>query len=188
VTGRADKELNATVIAKAQFGDRAAMNHILNAIQHALREHILTIVGDDATADDIAQDTLIIISRKLGQLRDPGWFKAWSYRIATREAVRRVSRVRRVLEEPVSDQLDLVQPQHEERFDAELVNSIGGMLERISPAARVVLRMHYIEEMSIVEVAEALELSAGTVKSRLAYGLSTLRKVMAGQSIEPARS
>ena len=42
----------------------------------------------------------------------------------------------------------------------------------------MVLRMHYLDGLTYVEVAEALEISVGTVKSRMAYGLAALRKTV----------
>jgi RNA polymerase sigma-70 factor, ECF subfamily len=49
---------------------------------------------------------------------------------------------------------------------------------QISPASRAVLVLHFVEGLTLPETAAALELPLGTVKSRLAYGLSTMRKQM----------
>ncbi len=49
-------------------------------------------------------------------------------------------------------------------------------MDGISPASRAVLVLHFEEELSLPEVAAVLELPLGTVKSRLAYGLTALRK------------
>jgi RNA polymerase sigma-70 factor (ECF subfamily) len=49
-------------------------------------------------------------------------------------------------------------------------------MDGISPASRAVLALHFQEEMSLPEVAALLEVPLGTVKSRLAYGLASLRK------------
>jgi RNA polymerase sigma-70 factor (ECF subfamily) len=53
------------------------------------------------------------------------------------------------------------------------------MLSAVSPASRAVLVLHFQEEMTLVEVAAVLEIPLGTVRSRLAYGLSMLRKLIA---------
>jgi RNA polymerase sigma-70 factor, ECF subfamily len=47
---------------------------------------------------------------------------------------------------------------------------------RVTPASRAVLALHFKEELTLVEVAAVLDLPLGTVKSRLAYGLSALRR------------
>jgi RNA polymerase sigma-70 factor (ECF subfamily) len=51
--------------------------------------------------------------------------------------------------------------------------------EALSPASRAVLVLHFQEEMQLDEVAAVLEIPLGTVKSRLAYGLRTLRRYLA---------
>ena len=48
-------------------------------------------------------------------------------------------------------------------------------------ASRLVVRMHYFDDLTITEIAEALELPVGTAKSRLAYGLKALRRTLAAR-------
>jgi RNA polymerase sigma-70 factor (ECF subfamily) len=48
----------------------------------------------------------------------------------------------------------------------------------VSPASRAVLILHFEEELTLPEIAAVLEVPLGTIKSRLAYGLATLRKRM----------
>ncbi len=64
----------------------------------------------------------------------------------------------------------------DEPFDADLIAQLPSRLDELSPASQIVLRMHYLEGLTHVEIAEALEVAEGTVKSRLAYGLAALRK------------
>ena len=51
-------------------------------------------------------------------------------------------------------------------------------MRALPPASQFVIRLHYFEGFTHTKVAEALEISVGTVKSRLAYGLSSLRKIV----------
>jgi RNA polymerase sigma-70 factor (ECF subfamily) len=63
-----------------------------------------------------------------------------------------------------------------EIYEPELIEKIPQMLAEISPASRAVLVLHYLEEISLTETAEILDINLGTAKSRLAYGLQSLRK------------
>lgn len=149
----------------------------MSALQLPLYEHILTIVRDADTSKDVLQDTLWKIARKLPSLRDPRWLRAWSYRIATREAVHRTHSEKRWREAMRGEGLNLLPvDESEEPFDPELIEQIESHLENLSPASQVVLRMHYLEGLTHIEIAEALEIAEGTVKSRLSYGLAALRK------------
>jgi len=64
----------------------------------------------------------------------------------------------------------------EEFYAPELIKEIPKLLSNISPASRAVLILHYLDEMSLNETAEILDISLGTAKSRLAYGLDSLRQ------------
>ena len=63
-------------------------------------------------------------------------------------------------------------------FEPELLSDLADVLPSVPPASQIVLRMHYFEGLSHVEIAEALEISAGPVKSRLSYGLGWLRRAV----------
>jgi RNA polymerase sigma-70 factor (ECF subfamily) len=70
-------------------------------------------------------------------------------------------------------------PLPEEAFDVALMRGCADRLADLSAACQIVVRPHYFEEMTFAEIAEALEIPVGTVKSRLAYGLVKLREAMA---------
>jgi len=167
-------------VTRAQAGDREALDSLLREHQAALYRHIRTITRDSETAFDALQDSLLLIARRLGGLRDPRWFKAWAYRIATREGVRvakRESRFRNVADEEIpADPAPAFGD--DAPFDAGLVRNCADRLDALPPACQIVLRLHYFEEMTFVEIAEALEIPVGTAKSRLAYGLARLRQAM----------
>lgn len=176
----ADVLRSPVLVGRAQSGDLPALDLLLRALQEPLYRHVLAIVPDPHAAQDVLQETLLAVCRKLRSLRDPRWFRAWAYRIATRAAVRRAQRDRRWTDALRDDALaTLPAAEPEPRFDPGLIAALSAALEALSPASRIVLRMHYLDELTFVEIAEALELSIGTVKSRLAYGLATLRKSLA---------
>lgn len=165
--------------AFAQLGDRDALEELLRRLQHPLSEHIRGIVRDDDLAADVLQDTLIIICRRLGSVREPEWVRAWAYRVATREAVRAAKRVRRDRGNPLDDIAEMAEPPVEASSglaDEELLAELPARLAALPLGAQVVLRLHYLQSFTQQEVAEALAIPLGTVKSRLAYGLSFLRK------------
>jgi len=153
-------------------------------LQDQLYEHIRAIVGDSDTAKDVLQESLWMIARKLPSLRDPRWMRAWAYRIATREAVHRTHSEKRWKEALRGDDLNvLVADADDEQFDGEVIAEIVSRLDSLSPASQVVLRMHYLQGLTHVEIAEALEVAVGTVKSRLSYGLAALRREVSGKPL-----
>ncbi len=167
-------------VARAQAGDRGALDRLLRDHQAALHRHVRTITRDPDLALDALQNSLLTIARRLSGLRDPRWFKAWAYRIATREGVRTAKRETRIRyfedEAALADAVEA--PVAEAAFDPGLVRACADHVAGLPPACQIVLRLHYFEEMTLVEIAEALEIPLGTAKSRLAYGLARLREAM----------
>jgi len=162
----------------AQSGDREALNELLKAVQEPLYRYIVSVTRDEHLSEDILQEVFIRIYRKLGWLREPEVFRGWAYRIATRETLRRLKHERRwgdqIRDEAVLQALPAL-PTREE-FAAGRLEKLSLSLDHLSPASRAVIVLYYLHEMSLGEVAGILEIPLGTVKSRLSYGLKTLRQ------------
>ena len=159
---------------RAQCGDRDALELLLRGVQPALRRYVAGLIGAD-DADDILQDVLVIVSRKLYWLEQPELFRAWAFRIASRAAFRYLKKRKRWLDATVNHTWldDLAAPEITAPDDTilQLLDSPA-----LTPASRAVLVLHFREEMPLAHVAAVLEIPLGTVKSRLAFGLKTLRK------------
>ena len=162
------------MVLRSQAGDREALEELLRGLQAVLYHYIRRLVGPDG-AEDVLQDVFLEICRHLRQLHEPEFFRAWAYRIATRASFAFLRRKRLWLVRHEEDvELDEL-PSGLEESSAILVAQLHLLLSEVSPASRAVLALHYLEDLSIHEVAAILQLSAGTVKSRLAYGLNCLR-------------
>lgn len=161
-----------SLVLRAQSGDREAFDTLLRDIGPPLLRYVTRVTGDVALAEDVVQETLIAIVRKLNWLNDPSLFRAWTYRIASREAFRLLRKRRASIFEPIGE----IEAVPEEPSDPWKRERLLSSLERLSPASRAVVTLHYLEEMQLSDVAAILELPLGTVKSRLNYGLVQLRK------------
>jgi RNA polymerase sigma-70 factor (ECF subfamily) len=143
-------------------------------MQAVLFGYIRRLVGDQG-AGDVLQDVFLQICRNLRSLEEPRFFRAWVYRIATRASFAFLRR-KHLWEERHEDGIEVEDLSASQEEDAAiLVAELHSLLDRVSPASRAVLDLHYLEDLTIQEVAAILQLSAGTVKSRLAYGLKCLR-------------
>jgi RNA polymerase sigma-70 factor, ECF subfamily len=130
---------------------------------------------------DALQISLLLIARRLGTVHDPRWFRAWAYRITTRETLRlarRRGRDRRMFNDEVP-----VETLEVEAPEEAIAPFMTDHLSELPPGAQIVLRLHYVDEMRLIEIAEALEVPLGTVKSRLAYGLARLRELTAPTAV-----
>jgi RNA polymerase sigma-70 factor (ECF subfamily) len=162
------------LVLRSQCGDRDALEELLRGTQTILLPYIRRMVGAQG-AGDVLQDVYLQICRNLRSLHEPQFFRAWAYRISTRASFAFL-RKKHLWEERHEDgvEVDDLPGGHVENA-AILTAELNSYLDRVSPASRAVLDLHYLEDLTIQEVAAILQLSAGTVKSRLAYGLKCLR-------------
>jgi len=173
------------LVLQAQSGSHEALNELFKCVQEPLFRYIVSLVKQQQLAEDILQEVFIRIYRKLRWLREPRAFRAWSYRIASRESFRYL-RHERPWSDQISDDdaLNALSASPKGEFSAELIQSIPRMVDRLSPASRAVVVLFYLHEMSLNETAMVLDLPLGTVKSRLAYGLDALRQQLKGNDNE----
>jgi len=164
-------------VMSAQNGDREALDALLKSIQAPIYRYIFSLVGERHLAENITQEAFISIYRKLRWLREPELFRAWAFRIASREAFKHLKR-ERVWSDQVreAEVLEAIPTSPREECTQELIDRLPQLLSRISPSSRAVIVLHYLNEMTIGEMAAVLEIPIGTVKSRLAYGLRSLRQ------------
>ncbi len=178
MTDVAARERESWWVLRAQSGDVEAFDELLKAVQEPLYRYIFHVVRESSLAEDVLQEVFLRIYRKLKYLREPEVFRAWAYRIATRETFRHLKRERRWTEQ-VRDEtaLKLIPspPPRREEFAPELIEQLTAEIATLSPASRAVIVLYYLHEMSLDETAAVLEIPLGTVKSRLAYGLESLR-------------
>ena len=160
------------LVLRAQSGDREAFDSLLRDLGPPLLRYTTRVTGDAALAEDVVQETFIAIVRKIAWLEDASLFRAWAYRIASREAFRVLRKRRAVIVEPIGE----IEATLEQPSDPWQRERLLASLEQLSPASRAVVTLHYLEEMPLADVAAVLDLPVGTVKSRLSYGLAQLRK------------
>jgi RNA polymerase sigma-70 factor (ECF subfamily) len=170
--------VDAVVVARAIAGDRGVLDGILAALQIPLHRYISRLVPHRETAEDTLQEVLFRICKKIAWLRDPELLRPWAFRIASRECFRQLHTEKRRGEE-------LLDPENLETGATESIPlqwepRLLDWVDDLPPASRAVIVLHYLEEMSLQEVAAVLEILPGTAKSRLAYGLARLRRHTAG--------
>lgn len=147
--------------------------HLLRAHQGCLERIALAMLGNRPDAEDALQEAALAGYRHFDQLRDAHAFGAWMRRILIRQC--RQILERRRLSFPVDD-LAAYLPDTAPGPDAEST-AIWEMVARLSDHLRPVVVLRYMLDMSQQEVAEALGIPVGTVKSRLGKALALLREM-----------
>jgi RNA polymerase sigma-70 factor (ECF subfamily) len=178
--------LDEYLVAAARTGDRKAFSDLATRWQPKLMSHAWRLTGEAEMARDVVQDSWTDIVRSLDRLSDAAAFPAWAYRIVTRraaDAVRRVQKTRRNNAAWAAEPRDAASlPEEiENRTDAQVINRAMAQLPRDQRAA---LSLFYTEDLSVAEIAAALEVPAGTVKTRLMHARRKLHAALDGDRKE----
>ncbi len=172
--------LDEYLVVSARAGDAEAFSLLAQRWQAKLVAHAWRLTGDGEAARDAAQLGWIEIVRGLNRLQDERAFPAWAYRIVSRvcarqigDAVRRRSLSANVTAQPCGEEREAVGSGHDHSL-------LRAAIRALPEEQRATIALFHFEELSVAEVAVALDVPAGTVKSRLMHARRKLRAAFEG--------
>ena len=174
VGGTTCTPMDVDLVVRAQQGDQQAFASIARSIAIRLRKMAYGVLRDMDLAEEAAQRAIIAIWRELPGLRDPGRFDAWAYRVLVHICYDE----RRRFQKHAATSLDgvtMVSSGSDIVHDVHLRDQLERGFERLSLEHRAVIVLHHQLGLPLDEVAEALEIPTGTVKSRLHRAMGQLR-------------
>ena len=177
------------LIRQCQKGDVQAFRQLVERYEDRIYGLACSILGDSEMAKDAAQEAFIRVYRALGKFEGRSSFYTYLYRITTNVcltfAQREQRRPDRVSIEGMQEMSDMTldrfwgtdEPQNDiERIG--LREEIQKVLNHLSPDHRAVVILKDIEDLSQEEIADVLDVSVGTVKSRLSRARARLRDLL----------
>jgi RNA polymerase sigma-70 factor (ECF subfamily) len=186
-----ENQFEAMLIARLRVGDLSAFDELVRYFERPVYGVCLRLLGDAEDARDAAQETFLKIYRGLHSFRGDSGLKTWIYRIAINQAMNQQRWwKRRRRDETVSLELnrkgsdltlesslcDANASPETRAIEQERERKILRALSEVQKDYRAALILREIEELSYEEIAETLEISIGTVKSRIARGREELRR------------
>ncbi len=181
------------MVSHAQKGDRDAFEWLILEYQDRVWRRALYRLRDHDEAYDLAQEVFLICFRKIGQFRGESKFWTWLSRIVDNLVKNRQAwLIRRGSNKTVSLDAPMNPEESEQTWDApdpspgprhkaenrEAMSALDQNLDRISPDHREVLLLRFADGLAYEEIAETLQLSIGTVKSRINRARAELRELM----------
>ena len=178
-------------------GSEEAYEILVSSYQQPVYNLVYRLMGDPADAYDVVQEVFLKVFRNIGTFRNQSSLKTWIYRIAVNEVHNyrrwffRHRRQEVILEgenergRSFGDTVpDRGRSPYDRALDGEKRAMIEDALARINPMFRAALVLRDIEDLSYEEIAEVLEVSLGTVKSRITRGREAMRRQLEGR-LEP---
>ena len=179
-----ERERVCLLVKQAQEGDNEAMGQLFALYKDRCYFVAFKILRDRESAEDVVQETAILVVQNLQTLRKPEKFFSWAMRISNNVALRKAGRRREVpLTPPDETEGAAAEPadpdpdaRPEEALDQrETSRIIAGLVDDLPQEQRFCAYMFYYEELSVAQIAQTLQVSENTVKSRLRYAREKLR-------------
>lgn len=181
------------LVAQAKAGDAAAFSDLVTHYERRVFRMAKQITQNDEDAEDVLQETFLKAYSHLDDFQGNSKFYTWLVRIAVNEALMKLRKRRSdktvPLDDPIETGEDTVareiavwEDDPEQLYSRdELSEILSEAVESLKPAYRTVFILRDIEEMSIEDTAQALDLSISAVKSRLLRARLQLREKLTRQ-------
>jgi len=179
---RKDDERNwcevAVLVRRSQDGDREAFGLLVEQFEPTVRAIALRRLGNPSEALELAQEVFLHVMRRIDQLREPERFAGWLRQVTVRMAINRATR--RVA--PATVEAIVLEGACEENDEPieslilrERAERLWEALGRLKALDRETLVAFYIRDLSLIEMADELDVPLGTVKRRLHTARKRLR-------------
>lgn len=183
--------VDVVLVEKARKGDTAAFSELFNIYYQKVLRTAYCIIKDKQFAEDIAQEAFIKVYARIDKLSSAEAFEVWLYRITVNLCTSMFRKTGKFKELQSTELLDEDMQTEGNDNDItgnlvahkELYIKIMDSIQLLSEKHRVVLTLFYFNNMSIKEIAEVLNSTEGTIKSRLHYAKKEIRKMLSVQGI-----
>lgn len=179
-----ERVVDELLVLAAQARGVRAFERLAARWHPRLLRHARHLTGDADGAQEVVQEAWVAIARGLGRLRDPAAFGAWALRITGRRSADWIARRQRMRRRftGLDSAADVPAAPDAPADDLALLRST---LRTLDPAQRALLAMHYLDGLPLREIAAALNVPVGTVKSRLSHARERLRAALEAHHVEP---
>ncbi len=170
---------DSALVARVQTGDMAAFEELFHKYKGVIYRTALAITRDAGVAEEVLQDCFYKTYSNIHRIQPDVPLSPWLHRVAVNLSCNALKRRRNWLEplENIAERL-FADPQHSPEQlceQNELQGTIRDIVNDLPLKHRVVVVLHYLQDLSLPEIAAILECPVGTVKSRLHYARKVLK-------------
>ena len=170
-----ERSFNEWLVIESQHGEKDAFNTLIKNWEQRYFLYALNRLKSREAAKGVTQESLISISKSLRKLADPASYPKWSFRIVEKRCV---DWLRKTIREREFIQTQEELPEVPVRDGIEDTLSVEQLLSKMDSRLATILRLYYLEALSIQEIAEVINVPSGTVKSRLFYARKMMTKLL----------
>lgn len=169
-------------VERLRRGDLEAAGDLIVRYQYRLFRYLLRLLRDPDAADDLFQQTWVLVLQKIGRFDPRRDFEPWLFSVARNAAIDHLRRVQPAsLEEDLSPPPDAAPDAYARLLESERAELLAQCLQTLPVIYRDVLSLRFEEEMKLEQIAVVIQVPLPTVKSRLARALEALRRQLGGR-------
>lgn len=177
---KTDNLIDANLVIAYQNGDKEVSKQLVKRWHVQFCRFAFWICKDADLAKDIAQESWVVIFKKLPELNDPKKFKSWSISIVNRKTIDWIRASKRE-----HNKLTTFYNDHSEETEAverneesKLIVVLREELQKLPENQKMVIQLFYMDNYSLKQIGELLTISVGTAKSRLFHAREKLKLVV----------
>lgn len=175
------------LVDRSRSGDREALDRLLRRHQPRISAVCRRLTGNEADANDAAQEALIAIVKGLHRFDGRSSFGTWAYRVATNSSLDELRRRKRRTADSL-DAVDRAEPMVSSRTgDVDDRHALEAALRSLPEEFRVAVVLRDVADLDYSEIAEILGVPPGTVKSRIARGRGQLAQLLGNRDDSSGR-
>ena len=164
---------------RSQAGDTEAFGELVTKYRAKILAMLYGMVRDENDAWDLAQEGFLQAWRSIHRFEGRSSFYTWLYRLTVNLAIESLRRKGRREEVELDDAIPCSLPSPRANYQCtEIRQQVNAALAQLSPEHRAVIVLKEVEELQYQEIADILNLSIGTVMSRLFYGRKKLQSLL----------
>lgn len=179
-SAEASAEAEADLIARCQQGDEQAFRELVDRYKNLVFGLITRSAADRSRVEDLAQEVFLKIHRGLPYFRGEAKLTTWIFRIVLNLLSQEAAERRAAREVPIDPDVPAHQPAAQDRHlsDLELRDRLEKAMAKLPPNDRLLIAGHYLDGVKYEELAEALDVPVGTIKTHLHRAKKQLRALL----------
>ncbi|WP_124980886.1 RNA polymerase sigma factor [Nonlabens xiamenensis] len=161
------------IISNYQSGDRKVISHLIERYHQSFCSKAYWILKDKDQSKDVVQESWMVIMDKLHGLRNPDAFSFWAMRIVSNKCMDLLNQnnVQRLNEHTLKNEV-------EEHSIDDKQEALKLAIEQLTVEKQHVIQLFYVQQYAVSDIAEILNISQGTVKSRLFNARKKLKTIL----------
>jgi RNA polymerase sigma-70 factor, ECF subfamily len=164
------------LVMRCQRGDAAAMEELVRLWERPLGYYMRRLITDHEQSQHAMQEVWLKVLKGVGRLKERKSFAAWAFAITRATAMDHIRNKYEKQTVPIDE--DAATDDTDENIAFDDAEQVHSGLAKLSLAHREILTLFFLQDLAIEEIAAVLDISEGTVKSRLHYAKKALKKIL----------